>query len=89
MAAARRHLFDYPVRSGDKRRGRVEPKRAGSLQVNDPLEFIGLIDRDIARLGPVEDLVHVLQNLQALGDDFELCIDTDTGEVAPGDARGA
>jgi hypothetical protein len=59
VAAARRRLFNYLVRSGDKRRGRVEPKRPGSLQVNDHLEFIGLIDRDIARLGPVEDLVHV------------------------------
>ena len=30
-----------------------------AFQIDDQLEFVGPVDRDVARLGPVEDLVHI------------------------------
>src|ERR1019366_10293045 len=54
-------LFDYLVGAGDERGRHDETKCLGSLEVDEQLEFGGLIVRDVARFGPVEDLVHVIR----------------------------
>ena len=51
--------FDHLVGAGEERRGHFEAERLGGLQIDDQLEFVGPVDRDVARLGPVEDLVHI------------------------------
>src|SRR5262249_35213824 len=52
-------LFNHLVSPGEEHRGHFEVERLGSFQIDEELEFVGPIDRDVARLGPVEDLVHV------------------------------
>src|SRR5664280_201854 len=54
-------LFDHLVGAGDERGRHDETKCLGSLEVDEQLEFGGLIVRDVARFGPVEDLVHVIR----------------------------
>ncbi|MGY8685392.1 hypothetical protein Q2941_47885 [Bradyrhizobium sp. UFLA05-153] len=47
--------FDYFVGAGEERRAHFEVERLGGFQIDEQLEFAGLINRDVARLGP--DLV--------------------------------
>jgi hypothetical protein len=43
--------FDYLVGAGEERRGHFEAERLGGLQIDEQLEFVGPIDRDVARRG--------------------------------------
>src|SRR5262249_7717928 len=51
--------LDNLVGAREERRGHFEAERLGGLQIDEQLEIVGPIDRDVARLGPVEDLVHI------------------------------
>src|SRR5262245_51661265 len=51
--------FDYLVGAGEERRAHFEVERLGGFQIDEQLELAGPINRDVARLGPVENLVHV------------------------------
>ena len=55
----KRTSFDNLVGAGEERRGHFEAERLGGLQIDEQLKFVGSIDRDVARLGSVEDLLHV------------------------------
>src|SRR5215510_6861175 len=52
-------LLDDLVGSFQHQRRDREAERLGGLEVDDQLEFCGLLDGKIAGLGPLEDLVHV------------------------------
>ena len=58
-------LFDHLIGAGEERRGHFDVERLGGLQIDEQLEFVGPIDRDVTRLGPVEDLVHVDGEMRA------------------------
>ena len=45
---------------GEQRRRQGEAERFCRLQVDQELELGGLINRDVARFGPFENLVHVI-----------------------------
>jgi hypothetical protein len=47
--------FDHLVGAGKDRGWHGEAKRLGGLQVDDQLEFCWLLDRQIGRLGAMED----------------------------------
>jgi len=51
--------IDHLIGASNQRRWYFEAERPGGLQINDQLEFGGLIERDVARFGPAQDLVHV------------------------------
>jgi hypothetical protein len=55
-------LLDYLVGAGENRWRHGEAERVRGLEVDDKLEFGRLINRDVARVGPVEDLVHVIRD---------------------------
>ena len=44
------NLFDHLVGAADQRQRNGEAERLGSLQVDDKLDFGGLLDRQIGRL---------------------------------------
>jgi hypothetical protein len=52
-------LFDHLIRSEQKRRRDGQAQRLGGLEVDHQLELRGLLNGEIGRLGPFEDLVHV------------------------------
>jgi hypothetical protein len=52
-------LLNHLVGAGEQRDGRVEAQRLGSLEIDDQLEFGGLLDRQIARLFASEDAIDV------------------------------
>jgi hypothetical protein len=51
-------LFDHLVGAGEQRRRHFEAERLRRFQIDDQLELRGLLDGQIARLCPFEDLVH-------------------------------
>src|SRR5262245_66283456 len=51
--------FDHLVGEQQKRFRNRETERLGRLEVDDKLEFRGLLDREVGRLGSFEDLIHV------------------------------
>ena len=52
-------LFDHLIGAQRKRLRDVEPDRLGGLEVDDQLELGGKGDRQVGRLGALEDLVDV------------------------------
>jgi hypothetical protein len=52
-------LFDDLIRPPQQRLRNREPERFGSLEIDDELELRGLLHREVARFGALEDLVHV------------------------------
>src|SRR5438128_11769809 len=52
-------LLDHPIRPRQHRGRDREPERLRSLEVDHQLELVGLLDRQVRRLGPFEDLVHI------------------------------
>jgi hypothetical protein len=53
-------LFDYLISSSAYRLCDRQAKRLGGLQIDDQLKSGGLINWNVARFCPVEDLVHVI-----------------------------
>ena len=49
------HLFDHLVGAGEQRWGHFEAERLGSLQIDHQLEIGRLLDRQVGRLGALED----------------------------------
>ncbi len=54
--------FNDLVGTGEDRGRDCKAERVRGLEVDDKLEFGRLINRDVARVGPVEDLVHVIRD---------------------------
>src|SRR5580704_17823033 len=59
-------LFDDLVGASDQRRRQVEPQSPGRLQIDEQLQFGGLVKRDVTRFGPAEDLMDIIG--KALGE---------------------
>src|SRR5262244_2916916 len=51
-------LLDHLIRQDEERWRYRDPERLGGLEVDDQLEFHGLLHRQVRRLGAFEDLVH-------------------------------
>ena len=56
----RNRLFDDLVGTGEDRWRHRETERLGGFQIDQELELRRLINRNVARFGTVEDLVHVV-----------------------------
>jgi hypothetical protein len=54
--------FDHLIGAGDEGRWDVEADGGGGFQVDDQLEFGGQLDRQIGRLGALEDAVRARVN---------------------------
>src|SRR5215510_8344868 len=52
-------LLEHLIRQDEERRGKGDPERLGCLEVEDQLEFHGLLYREVRWLGPLQDFVHV------------------------------
>src|SRR5438128_815872 len=52
-------LLDHLIRLEEERRGDGEAQSLGGLEVNDQLKPHGLLHRQVAGLGPLENLVHI------------------------------
>jgi hypothetical protein len=52
-------LLDYLIRSQQQRVGNGDAERLGGLEVDHELELGGLLHRQVGRVGPLQDLVHV------------------------------
>src|SRR5262249_61956003 len=57
--ARRRGSADDLVGLEEQRRGDRQAEGTGGLEVDDQLELRGLLDRQVSRLGPFEDFIHV------------------------------
>ena len=53
--AAKIDLFDHLVGAGEQRRWHVEAERSGGRQIDDQFELARLHDRQVLRLGALED----------------------------------
>src|SRR5437588_6794741 len=53
-------LFDHVIGAREDRRGHVEPERLGSGQVDDEIELGWLLDRQVARLRSMQNLVDIV-----------------------------
>jgi hypothetical protein len=51
--------FDHLVGAGDQRWRHLQPERLGSLEVDDQLELVRLLHRQVCGLGALQYLVHV------------------------------
>jgi hypothetical protein len=49
--------FDHLIAAGEQRRRHAEAERLRGLQVDSQFEFCRLLDRDVARLRPAQNLV--------------------------------
>jgi hypothetical protein len=49
--------FDHLIGAGEQRRRHAEAERLRGLQVDSQFEFCRLLDRDVARLRPAQNLV--------------------------------
>src|SRR6266446_4958682 len=54
------HSFNHLVGAGEQGRGHVEAESLCRLEIDQELEFGGLINWDVARFGPFEDLMHII-----------------------------
>src|SRR5437762_3273429 len=52
-------LLDHLVGAGDQHGRHLEAKRLGGLEIDDELEAGGLLDRQLRRIGALDDLVDV------------------------------
>ena len=52
--------FDHLVGAGEERGARCKPERLRGLEVDNKLEFRGLLDGEVAGLCPLEYLVNVV-----------------------------
>src|SRR6516162_1894765 len=57
-----RMLFDDLVGAGKDRRRDCEAERLRSLEIDDEIEFYWLLDRQVAGLGTLQDLVDVARS---------------------------
>src|SRR4030095_10317143 len=57
--SARACLLDHLIRLEKKRRGDGQAERLGGLEVDDQLELRGLLDRQVRRLGTLENFVRI------------------------------
>jgi hypothetical protein len=57
---ARGPLLNHLVGAGEQCARNRKAKLLGGLQIDDEFEFGRLVDRDVTRFGPVEDLVHIV-----------------------------
>src|SRR6266581_9297581 len=53
------HSFDHLVGAGEQHRRHFEAERFRSLEIDNQLELGWLLDRQIGRLGALQDLIHV------------------------------
>jgi len=60
QCARRPTSFDHFIGAGEDRWRDRQPERLGGLQIDDQLELRRLLDRQIGRLGAVEDLSSVI-----------------------------
>src|SRR6516162_6602068 len=58
-AAADMSLFDHLVGDGNQRRRDLEAKRFRRLEINDQFECCWLLNRQVGRIGTLDDLVDV------------------------------
>jgi len=56
-----RRLLNHLIRPPQRRRRDGDAEGFGGLEVDDELEFRGLLDREIARSGALQDPIHVLR----------------------------
>jgi len=59
-AAVKTLLFDHFVGEHEQVVWHFDPERPGGFEIDDELEFRRLLHRDIAGLGPAQDLIHHL-----------------------------
>src|SRR5262249_33664090 len=52
-------LLDHLIRPQQQRRRDGEAERLGGLEIDDEIEFRGLLDREVSGLGALEALVNV------------------------------
>src|SRR5262249_27938421 len=62
VCSAHGNSLDHLVGAGDQRWWQVEAERLGRLEVDHQLELGWLLDRNIARLGALENAVHVMRH---------------------------
>src|SRR5215510_1956643 len=53
-------LFDYLIRPQQDRLWDSQAERLGGLEVDDQLKLGGILDRQVRRLYPLQDFVHVV-----------------------------
>ena len=57
MHRSKTSLFDHLVGAQQERFGDSQAERLGGGEVDDEIEFSRLLDREVARLRPAQDLV--------------------------------
>src|SRR5262249_20873130 len=67
-------LLDYLVDAGEQQWGNSQPERLSRLEIDYQFKFGRLLDWQIARLSPLENLIHVIRrapeqvrNVRAVG----------------------
>src|SRR5207248_9640560 len=71
--------LDHLVRAGEDRERHGEAERLGGLEIDHQLEFGGLFDRQIGRLGALEDLSGVSADYAKGGSKARSIADQATG----------
>jgi hypothetical protein len=66
------HSLDQRVGGREQRGSERKAEDLGGFQIDDEFEFGRLVNRDVPRLGPIEDLVHVI--CEASPDLDDICI---------------
>src|SRR5690242_12357177 len=68
MRPWRATLFDHPIGGEEQLRWDFQPKCGRGLAVDGKLELVGALNRQIARLGALEDAIDVQGRLAKLSD---------------------
>jgi hypothetical protein len=63
MRCSKNLSFDYPISDGEQARRDGEPERPGGLEVDDQLDFGGLLDWQVGRFFPFEYTADVAAGL--------------------------